>query len=77
MDLDAVESHGYSFQTDMTRLVVEAGGVIMEVPINFVERQVGQSKISGNIFWESLGRVTRWGIKKRGEQIKGLFKRPV
>lgn len=75
LDFDAVSSHGYCFQVDMSRFVVEAGGVVREVPIRFVERVHGDSKMSGSIVTEALGKVTVWGIQKRAGQVKTLFSR--
>ena len=70
MDLGSVESAGYFFQTDMTDRVHALGGMIAEVPINFAEREAGESKLSGNIFVESFVRATRMGAKRRGSQLK-------
>jgi len=60
--LDTVESHGYCFQIDMTWRVAQAGGSIREVPITFVERDAGSSKMSGTIIREALAKVTWWGL---------------
>lgn len=73
LDFSKISSHGYCFQVDMSRHVVDAGGVVREVPITFVERVHGVSKMSGNIVKEALGKVTIWGIAKRGQQIRSLF----
>lgn len=73
LDFDSVSSHGYCFQVDMSRFVIDAGGVVREVPITFVERVYGDSKMSGNIVKEALGKVTVWGFQKRTNQIKSLF----
>jgi len=72
IDLDDVASRGYTFQVDMTRRVLEAGGVVAEVPIEFCEREAGQSKMSGGIIREALIRTAGWGAGRRWEQIKGL-----
>ena len=69
MDLSRVEAMGYGFQVNMTKLVAEAGGRIVEMPITFLEREAGQSKLSGDIFSEELSLVTKWGLAKRGEQL--------
>lgn len=70
MDLGAVEATGYGFQVNMTKLVEEAGGRIVEMPITFVEREAGVSKLSGGIFTEELALVTRWGLVKRAGQLQ-------
>lgn len=73
MGLDHIESHGYCFQTDLTWRAVKAGLKIVEVPITFVEREVGDSKMTSDIFTESLSNVTAWGIRHRREQLASLF----
>ena len=47
--LDDVESAGYCFQTDLTLRTVRAGLTVVEVPITFVEREIGDSKMDGDI----------------------------
>lgn len=73
--LDSVESHGYCFQTDLTWKAVKAGLRIVEVPITFVEREVGDSKMSGDIFTESIKNVTEWGVRYRAGQLADAVKR--
>ncbi|MDQ1582134.1 MAG: dolichol-phosphate mannosyltransferase [Microbacteriaceae bacterium] len=60
---DQVHSHGYSFQIDMLWHAYVAGLNIAEVPITFVERQYGTSKMSLGIVVEAMLRVTSWGIR--------------
>ncbi|GAB3121281.1 polyprenol monophosphomannose synthase [Glaciibacter psychrotolerans] len=62
MRLGSVESHGYCFQIDMLLHAVRAGLVVTEVPITFVERTLGASKMSSRIVIEAMGRVTMWGL---------------
>jgi dolichol-phosphate mannosyltransferase len=62
LNLINIKSEGYCFQIEMTREVKKIGGVISEVPITFVERQFGKSKMSGNIVIEAMLRVTYWGL---------------
>ncbi|MTB87079.1 polyprenol monophosphomannose synthase [Aeromicrobium senzhongii] len=64
IDLDAVESQGYCFQIDMTRQTRLAGLEVAEVPVTFVERVHGQSKMSLDIVKEALTRVTVWGLQR-------------
>ncbi|WP_270888044.1 polyprenol monophosphomannose synthase [Pedococcus sp. 5OH_020] len=73
--LHDVASQGYSFQTDLTRRAVALGMRVVEVPITFVEREVGNSKMSGDIMRESLRRITVWGVQHRGEQLRRLSRR--
>jgi dolichol-phosphate mannosyltransferase len=46
-----------------------------EVPITFTEREIGVSKMSGNIFKEQLLRVTVWGVQARKESLSNLVSR--
>ncbi|WP_062466840.1 polyprenol monophosphomannose synthase [Demequina maris] len=71
--LDDVESQGYCFQVDMAWRVVRAGGTVVEVPITFVEREVGTSKMSGAIIREALLKVTAWGVAHRVHQLAELL----
>ncbi|MCF7669973.1 MAG: polyprenol monophosphomannose synthase [Verrucomicrobia bacterium] len=54
IDLDAVNSNGYSFQIEMTHRIWRQGFRISEVPIVFTDRVQGSSKMSGNIVWEAI-----------------------
>jgi dolichol-phosphate mannosyltransferase len=65
LDLQQVESQGYCFQVDLARRAVRAGLVVREVPIDFLEREHGDSKMSGSIVREALWRVTVWGVRDR------------
>ncbi len=71
--LQDVESLGYCFQTDLTWRTVHAGLTIREVPITFVEREIGYSKMSGDIVRESMLRITRWGLRYRQGQVRDLL----
>ena len=64
-----VESQGYCFQVDLARRAIQAGLRVDEVPITFVERTLGASKMNRAIIVEALWRVTRWGIRSRIEQL--------
>ena len=72
MGLDDVESLGYCFQTDLTWRAVKHGLTVVEVPITFVEREVGDSKMSPDIMKESLRRITSWGVRHRARQVRDL-----
>ncbi len=65
MDLSSVESLGYCFQIDMLLHAVRAGLTVVEIPITFVERTLGSSKMSGSIVVEAMARVTIWGLTGR------------
>ena len=73
MGLDDVASQGYCFQTDLTWRAVRAGLTVVEVPITFVEREVGSSKMSRDIVTESLRRITGWGVSHRMAQARALL----
>lgn len=70
IDLETVESAGYCFQIDLTLRVVQAGLRLVEVPITFVERERGASKMSNAIVREALLRVAQWGIQSRLKNLK-------
>lgn len=63
--LDDVHTRGYGFQVDMLWHAREAGLVVVEVPVTFVERERGRSKMSAGIVIEAMMRVTGWGIRSR------------
>jgi dolichol-phosphate mannosyltransferase len=62
IDLDAVRAEGYGFQIEMVQEVLEHGGEIVEVPIRFVDRVEGKSKMSMSIVVEALLLVTWWAV---------------
>ena len=62
LNLSSIKSEGYCFQIEMTREIVKGGSTISEVPITFVERKYGKSKMSGKIVLEAMLRVTYWGL---------------
>lgn len=65
LPLGEVASQGYCFQVDLAWQAMRAGFRVVEVPITFVERSVGYSKMSRAIVLEALWRVTRWGLTAR------------
>jgi dolichol-phosphate mannosyltransferase len=68
IDLNGIQSAGYCFQIDMTLRVLQAGLTITEVPITFIERERGTSKMSNTVIIEAFTRVARWGI---GARLRG------
>jgi len=64
--LEEVGSQGYCFQIDLAMRALQAGLRVVEVPITFVERVHGTSKMSRAIVLEALWRVTLWGVTGRG-----------
>jgi dolichol-phosphate mannosyltransferase len=61
IDLDSVRSEGYSFQIELTYRAIRKGFRVTEVPIVFVDRRAGQSKMSRRIFAEAVGVV--WKLR--------------
>lgn len=74
LDFNDVESVGYGFQVDMTFRVAQMGKKIVEVPVTFVERELGVSKMSGNIVIEAMLNVTKWGLGARWKKLTGSKK---
>jgi dolichol-phosphate mannosyltransferase len=73
LELTEVASTGYCFQVDLAWRTVQAGFTVVEVPITFAEREIGESKMDGSIFREAFLRVGSWGVKHRVNQVKRLF----
>jgi dolichol-phosphate mannosyltransferase len=67
IDFETVRSNGYSFQIEMTYRAARKGMRIVEVPIVFVDRTLGRSKMSRRIFVEAMGVV--W--KLRADALRG------
>ena len=61
MEISTIRSEGYCFQIEMTRRAIARGGSIAEVPITFIERTHGKSKMSFAIALEAVVRITAWG----------------
>jgi dolichol-phosphate mannosyltransferase len=61
MEIATIRSEGYCFQIEMTRRAISRGGSIAEVPITFIERAHGKSKMSFAIALEAVVRITAWG----------------
>jgi dolichol-phosphate mannosyltransferase len=77
INVETVASTGYSFQTELAWRTFKSGFRIAEVPITFTEREHGVSKMSGNIFKETLLRVTVWGVRSRtGGLVDRLSRKP-
>jgi dolichol-phosphate mannosyltransferase len=68
--LDEVGSQGYCFQVDLVRRMLLAGLRVTEVPITFVERVSGSSKMSNAIVAEALLLITRWGLAARWQALR-------
>ncbi|MGQ0630412.1 MAG: polyprenol monophosphomannose synthase [Sporichthyaceae bacterium] len=75
LDLDGVDSQGYCFQIDLAWRAVQRGYTVVEVPITFVERELGTSKMSRAIVAEALWRVTAWGVQYRIARLRPSARR--
>ncbi len=75
IDLDTVASLGYVFQADLAFRTLQDGMRVVEVPIEFVERVRGDSKMSSRVATESLKRITRWGLAERRQRIRSALLR--
>ena len=69
IDLGQVRAEGYGFQIEMVHQIVEHGGKVVEVPIRFVDRVEGKSKMSTYIVVEALLLVTWWAVLRAGRII--------
>ncbi len=63
LDLDHVRAYGYGFQVEMTYRLIREGGRVVEIPVAFVDRQAGESKMSLPIVIEAFALVTGWGLR--------------
>ncbi|MEU7857193.1 polyprenol monophosphomannose synthase [Nonomuraea sp. NPDC049141] len=66
-----VESQGYCFQVDLTLRTAKHGLRVVEVPITFVERTVGTSKMSSRVMAESFWRIAVWGLTGLPARLRG------
>jgi len=64
LDLRKIRSNGYCFQIEMIRALYSQGATMCEVPIHFIERRAGKSKMSANIAVEAFFRVSVWGFQR-------------
>ena len=74
LDLGDVASQGYCFQVDLVWRAVRAGLRVEEVPITFVDREQGESKMNRAIVGEALWRVTQWGVQQRTERVRHVVR---
>jgi dolichol-phosphate mannosyltransferase len=75
INLETVSSQGYCFQIDLASRAIRRGWRVVEVPITFVEREYGASKMSRSIVVEALWRVTVWGVQQRLDGLRGRGRR--
>lgn len=65
IDVATLRASGYGFQIELVYRSARLGAHIVEVPITFVDRRLGTSKMHAGIIWEALGLVTWWGVRDR------------
>jgi len=71
IDLDSIQARGYAFQVEMTYRTIQMGFEVVEVPIVFRDRQVGDSKMGGSIVLEAAWRVPMLRFAPRAFGNKG------
>ena len=69
--LAEIQSQGYCFQVDLALRALNAGLRVVEVPITFVERVHGSSKMSRSIMVEAFWRIGCWGVASRWSALRG------
>jgi dolichol-phosphate mannosyltransferase len=69
IDLDAVQSHGYAFQVELTYRVMMQGFQMVETPIVFMDRRCGKSKMSHAIILEAFTYVLRTRLSQQAPPI--------
>jgi dolichol-phosphate mannosyltransferase len=77
LDLESVRADSYGFQIEMTYRSVRAGAEVQEVPIRFVDRVEGTSKMSLYTVVEALGLVTWWGLRRLVGRRRAVERVPV
>jgi len=76
LDLDRIRAEGYGFQIEMTYRAKQHGARIREVPISFVDRAAGESKMSSFIVVEALALVTWWALGRLVHSLRRGAKAP-
>ncbi len=64
LPLEKIQAHGYGFQVEMTKLAIGQGASIVEVPISFLEREGGRSKMTLGIIFEAFALCTKWLLQR-------------
>ena len=71
IDFHEIRADGYGFQIEMAYRMLGVGGTVRELPISFVDRVRGKSKMSPRIVAEALVLVTWWGVRDRLRRLLG------
>lgn len=69
IDLDSLSRKGYIFQVQLADAAINEAFDVREVPITFVDRELGESKLDASFAKDSLTEVTKWGVERRSRQI--------
>ena len=64
LPLEKIQAHGYGFQVEMTKLALGEGASVVEVPIRFVEREGGRSKMTLGIIVEAFALCAKWLLQR-------------
>ena len=75
IDLETIASSGYVFQVDLVVRALRAGLRVVEVPIEFVERERGESKMNARVADGVVAQDHRLGAQRARRQVRGLFRR--
>jgi dolichol-phosphate mannosyltransferase len=75
LDLERIRAEGYGFQIEMTYRAKQAGASVVEVPISFVDRVAGESKMSSAIVVEAFALVTWWALGRLWRGVSGALGR--
>lgn len=70
--IDDIDAKGFGIQRDLTWLAYRRGFKVVEVPIEFKEREIGNSKLGRDVFFEALKQTTVMGLRHRGAQAQQL-----
>ncbi|GAB3623104.1 polyprenol monophosphomannose synthase [Mariniluteicoccus endophyticus] len=70
--IDDIAAKGFGIQRDLTWFAYRKGFKVVEVPIDFKEREIGNSKLGKDVFVEALKQTTVMGLQHRGGQLKDL-----
>lgn len=73
IDVFSTRAKGYGFQIETAYRISKSGGRLAEVPVAFIDRVRGQSKMSLSVMVEELALVTWWGLRDR---VRKLLRRP-
>ena len=73
IEYQTVRADGYAFQIEMTYRARSSGASIKEVPITFIDRVQGSSKMSGAIVVEALGLVTLWAVQRPLRALRAML----